>query len=152
MDKEERNEAAEFWKEKETAYGGELRYRSFARYLGSTAAGSRELSGLLFLVNDLLVFEDFEREAGMFGFLVKKKKTAYQKTVLEMSAPEIREIRQIAQGTASARMAGAPGPSKPLSGFMKFFSVVVYELNMNNGDSFYFEILDKGSLIQALEK
>lgn len=150
MDNEEKNEAAEFWKEKEASYGGELRYRSFARYLGSTVSGSHELSGLIFLVNDLLVFEDFEREAGMFGFLVKKKKNSYQKTVLEIPALEIQEIRQVAQGTASARMAGAPGPSKPLSGFMKFFSVVVYELNMNNGDCFYFEILDKGSLIQAL--
>ena len=152
MENENNSEAAEFWKEKEDLYGGKIEFRSFARYLGNTVSGSADLSGLLYLVNGRLIFEDFEKEPSMFGFLIKKKKSVYEKTLIEIPASEIRDLNQVSQGTSAGRMAGIPGPSQPISALARIFSVVVRELNMNDGNAYYFEILDKSSLAEALGK
>jgi len=145
------SEAREFWQEKEAHYGGTLEYRSFCRFLGGTAEGASELSGLLFLVNGKLIFEDFEREDGIFGFLIRRKKSAYKKTVMEMPVSDIRGLRQISQGTAQSRIAGLAGPSRPMSAAARFFSVVIHELEMADGNSLFFEIMDKSSLKDALK-
>lgn len=58
------NQAEEFWKEKSETYGGEIRYRSFARLLGRSDDEARDLSGLLYLIGERLIFEDFEKQGG----------------------------------------------------------------------------------------
>ncbi len=152
MEEKNNSYADDFWKEKETEYNGKIEYKTFTRLVGTLNEKKKELSGLLYIVDSKLVFEDFEKEGGFLGMLFKKSKSNYEKTIIIINLSDISGITQISQGTAAGRISGAPGPAKPISGFMKFFSIIVNEVLLLNGEGFYFEILDKTSLLEAVNK
>ena len=63
-----------FWDERRKLYGGGIQFRSFARLLGGGGDKGEDLSGLLYLVGEQLIFEDFEKEGGFLGLFMKKFK------------------------------------------------------------------------------
>ena len=146
------SQAEEFWRQKEIQYSGTITFRTFTRFLGALGDDKRDLTGLLYIINGQLIFEDFEKEGGLFGLLFKAKKSTYEKTVFSIDISQIAEIKEISQGAASSRLSGNPQPAKPISKIGKIFSVVVTEITATDGNSYYFEIMDKTSLTKAVEE
>lgn len=144
------NETEEFWTEREQQYGGKIQFRSFARLLGTTLREERELSGLLFLAGGTLVFEDFEKESALMGFIIKTARKKYEKTVYEIPFNEISGVKPVTQGTAKRKLAGASGETGEISSLAAFFGRPVQELTLSTGERLYFEVLDKRSLREML--
>ena len=108
------NETEEFWTERENQYGGEIRFRSFARLLGSTHRDQKDLSGLLYQSGETLVFEDFERESALMGLIIRTSKKKYEKTVIEISVQEISAVKPVTQAAAKGKPAGPPGETREI--------------------------------------
>ena len=145
------NETEEFWTEREQQYGGEIRFRSFARLLGSTLREERELSGLLFLAGETLVFEDFEKESALMGFIMKTSKKKYEKTVYEIPFDDISRVKPVTQGAAKRKLSGVPGETEEISSLAAFFGRPVQEVILSSEERLYFEVLDKRSLKELLQ-
>jgi hypothetical protein len=144
------NETEEFWAERENQYGGEIRFRSFARLLGSTDRDQKDLSGLLYQSGETLVFEDFEKESALMGLIIKTSKKKYEKTVIEIPFNEISAVKPVTQTTAKGKLAGAPGETREISSLAAFLGRPVHELVLSTGERLYFEVLDKRSLKELL--
>ncbi|MBI9104118.1 MAG: hypothetical protein JEY99_17005 [Spirochaetales bacterium] len=151
MEQNNNSEADQFWQEKETEYNGKIRYKTFTRLIGTLEEGTKELSGLLYIIDDKLIFEDFEKEGGLLGMFMKKKKSNWEKTTLVIPVSEITGVTEISQSTAAARISGQPGPSKPISGLTKLFSIIVNEVLAGDKKGYFFEVLDKSSLTKAID-
>jgi len=143
---EDNNEANEFWNEKQEVYGGEVEYRSFCRLLGRTGGDERNLAGLIFRIGDNLVFEDFEKEGGMLGILIKRKTQKYEKSIVEMSIKEIASVRKVSQRGAQMKLAGAGGTVPTISPLTAFLGITIYEIALKNDELYYFEIMGKTSV------
>ncbi len=140
----------DFWAERTNQYGGDLRFRSFARLLGSTEREERELSGLLYLAGETLVFEDFEKESALMGLIVKTTKKKYEKTIYEIPAADIAGVKPVTQSTAKRKLSGAPGETPVITSLAAFFGRPIQELTLTTGERLYFEVLDKRSLKEML--
>lgn len=143
---ENNNEAIEYWNEKEEIYGGEVEYRSFCRFLGRTGGDEQNLAGLLFRIGDNFIFEDFEKEGGMLGIIMKRKTAKFEKTILDISIKEISSVRKVSQKGAQMKLAGASGTVPTISPLIAFLGITIYEFAMNDGELYYFEIMGKTSV------
>ena len=140
-----------FWNERSKTYGGEIRFRSFVRLLGSSGDGLRNLLGLLYLIGDRLIFEDFEKENGLLGLFMKKSKEKFEKTLIEIPIEKVRSIKKVSQRGAQRKLAGDPQPTKALSKFLAPLLMVVHEIILDDGTYFYFEIMTQTPLEDALK-
>lgn len=141
----------EFWRERQELYGGEILHRTVARYLGSSGEDeSRELSGLLFFTGKELVFEDFEKQEGFLGLLIRRNRPKYVKTILRTPVEDIVSVRRVSQRGASAKLKGDPAPVREITRLESFLSIAIHEVNLNSGSALYFELLDGAPLEKIL--
>lgn len=68
------DEVEEFKKEREEQFGGQIRFMSYARYLGEAGDGQVvNIGGILFIINDTIHFEDFESQNALMALMGQKK-------------------------------------------------------------------------------
>lgn len=152
MANDTRDEVELYWKEKEVRFGGKAEYKVFARFLGDTLRGPNELTGLIYIIAGQLVFEDFEKQPGFLASLIKKKKETYQKTEIILDIREIRDMKNVSQGSAKLRLAGNEKETEALTGIKKFFAVGIHQFTMAGGESYFFEILSKNGPEKTIAK
>ena len=51
-----------FWKEREDEKGGKIQFNTFATFIGRSGEKKVDLGGLVYLINNIVYFEDFEKD------------------------------------------------------------------------------------------
>lgn len=146
----EDNDQMEFWKEREEEKGGELQFNTFATFIGRSGDKKVELGGLLYIINNRAYFEDFEKD-NIFLRLLTKKRT-FKKTEFSFDIATIRGIREVSAGEASNCVQGLieDKDTKPVTGLSKFFSNPVLQVSMEEGYSFFFDIMRRKEFIEIV--
>ncbi len=140
MDSETNN----FLRQLEEENGGKLTFRTYALYLGFSGEGVKNLGGLFYSVNGRLIFEDFEKEGGLLGLLVKRK-NAYKKTKFSFPIEEITDVYTVTRSAALRSIQGGRLPSDipPASKILKILSRTVTQIRLKDGKAYYFEMIDE---------
>lgn len=148
---EENNESKEFWEEKKQETGGEIIFKSFARFIGEKAKGPIELSGLLFATDERVYFEDFEKSS-MLDLFMKKTKKKYEKYTMNFLISDTSDLRKVSQSSASACINGEIEEAVPQGAIMRLFNSAVWEIRFSSGTSYFFELFEPAALAKLISK
>ena len=148
--KKETESPEEFWRRTAEKRGGEIKYYTFAIFLGRSKDSPCDLPGLLYMAGDTLWFEDFEKDAGWMRLFTPK--SAYAKTEFGVPASDIRWARPVSRKTAFACIDGRMEPkAAPLiTPFAKVFFRSAVEIGLSDGGGLYFEVLKEKELLVLL--
>ncbi len=141
----------EFWSELEEKHGGKVRFFTFTKFLGRSQSTMDNLPGLLYIINNVLYFEDFEKD-NMLARLVGRKKK-FEKTEFSVSLDRLDKVRIVLRGQALNVIAGiVPGGElQGISRLRSFFSTPVYQLYLDDGESLFFEqVMDQKQFLDAV--
>ncbi len=138
------NESKDLLRKLETENNGKLTYKTYALFLGRSGKGERNLGGLLYCVNDLIIFEDFERQGGMLQFLIKRKEK-YEKTKFSFKLSDISRVYSVTRSAAvkAVKYHADPGTIQPASPVTRFLQRTISQLLMKDGSAYYFELFDE---------
>lgn len=138
----------------ENTYGGPIEWKTYAFYVGRSGGGDRPVSlgGLLYVVSEKIVFEDFEREGGLLRLFGKK--TAYRKFKIEKEIASLQEIRSISAAQAARAIRGSLSPRtlSPISPLGKILRRRVEMLHFEDEEAWFLEMYDRKGLNELLDR
>lgn len=148
------SEVEEFKKEREEKFGGQIRFMSYARYLGKSEEGQLvNVGGILFIINDIIHFEDFESQSSLLALIGQKKK--YSKTEFSLELKDITIVKEIREKSADNCIHGMVREDEMMNaprGFFALFAKSVIQLMLNGYPSVFFDLLDKEGLMTAINE
>jgi hypothetical protein len=146
------DESRQFWAEREKQKGGKISFFTFATFLGRSGDKHRNLGGLLYLINNTLTFEDFEKENWLLKILNRKRD--YEKTEFEIKKDDIVETKLVSKNTALNCISGFIDDvdTKTLSGIGSLFLQKVFQIRIKRGYSLFFEIMRAKEFLAATAK
>ncbi len=147
------NDTAAFIKEREDKLRGKLIYRSYATWYGEANGNEREYGVFLYSDGNTLVIEDFERTPTLFGIKLKPR-TNKEYTKLEIFIPlsMIKAIDKITRASAEKSLKAEKDLGKEANLFDRIFRKTVIRVNLENGDTYYFEIPDFKQLEKLIKE
>jgi hypothetical protein len=142
--------AQEFLAALERKSGGEIRWKTYAFYIGKSGGSTATRGGLLYRVDDRLIFEDFESGRPLLRL---SKPKPYEKTRFTIPVASVRELRPVAAGNAKKVIRGrcSPEETPTLSGMERFLRRRVEALITDEGEAYFFELYDREGLTAQLE-
>ena len=148
--KDVESEARKFWEEKEVEKGGKVTFYTFATFLGRSSDRQVTNGGLVYIIDDNIYFEDFEKDNWLVKLIARKQK--YEKTEFIVKKGEISLSRIVTRNSALNCIAGfcESLETKELSVFMKLFAKPVVQLVMKNGSSLFFDMMRGQDFIKGL--
>lgn len=148
------NDAEEFRKDREEQFGGEISFLSYATFLGS--ASSKELKnrgGIVYLINDVLHYEDFESSTGLLLLFNQREK--YIKTEFSVNMSDISIIKNVKDKDARSCIQGSVNEHEILlagSGIFSFLSKSVLQVIVENRASIFLDFLDKEGFVALINE
>lgn len=137
-------ESEQLLRELEQQNGGTISFKTYAVFIGRSGTGLENLGGLLYTIEDRLIFEDFEKQHNSLSMLLGKKKEAYEKFKIEFPVGQIMKLRELAlpkaQRIAEGRLKAEKCP--PIGPWSRYLSRIAVELQLSGGDALYFELFD----------
>jgi len=106
----------QFWEEKQQECGEQVIIFSYAVLLGSPEASAPEKSGILYLMERNLWFEDFPKPP----FFLYNRATTYKKTLLQIPRTTILSVELIRKSGLEVRL---QGKSPRIGALQKFFAL-----------------------------
>ena len=148
--KDVESEARKFWAEKEAEKGGKVTFYTFATFLGRSSDRQVTNGGLVYIIEDKIYFEDFEKENWLVKLIARKK--TYEKTEFSIKRGEISQTRIVTRNSALNCIAGfcESLETKELSALMKLFAKPVVQIVMKNGSSLFFDMMQGQDFIKKL--
>jgi hypothetical protein len=147
-------DAEQFKSEREEHFGGKIQYMSYATLIGRASSSKvKNRGGLIFLINDILHFEDFERTGGLM--VLFNQKEDYQKTEFSIDLSDISTVKEIKDKYANSCINGFVDENEILpatGGIFALFSRTVLQVFVNNQTSLFLDILDKEGFITEINK
>ena len=126
----------------EQEHGGKIRFKTFAFFLGKDSDVILNKAGLLYVIEDRLYFEDFPKTGGLARFFTKMAK--YEKFKFSIPLDRIVSMKTVSYRNAnrciSGRISAAEVPE--VSTLAKIFSKNAWQLDFDDGDAYFFDILD----------
>jgi hypothetical protein len=149
--KDVENEAKKFWEEKEAEKGGKVTFYTFATFLGRSSDRQLTNGGLIYIIDDRIYFEDFEKENWLMKLIARKQ--TYEKTEFSIKMEDISLTKIVSRNSALNCIGGyCEGPeTKELSPFTKLFAKPVVQIMMKNGSSLFFDIMRGQDFIEKLQ-
>lgn len=148
------DESEQFKSEREEKFGGKIRYMTYATLIGEAGSGSKKSKGgILYIINDTLYFEDFERQNALMALMGQKEK--YSKTEFSVDLQEISLIKEIREKNASDCVYGIVNENEILPttrGLMSLFFKSVIQLKFNDRPSLFFDFLDREGMISIVNE
>jgi hypothetical protein len=138
----------EFWRQTAAKRGGEIGFLTFATLLGRSADQFLDLPGLLYLVNDTVWFEDFERDNWLAKIVGGKRK--FEKTEMSFHRSEVRASQLVSRAGATRCIAGAVPAEKltAVSAVARVLSTPIVQVSLTNGMSLFFDMIRRGEFIE----
>lgn len=148
------DDAEQFKKDREEQYGGSIRFLSYATLIGR--ASEREYKnrgGILYLINDTLHFEDFERSTGLMILFNQKEK--YTKTEFSIDLGKVSIVKEIKEKNAKYCVQGILDENEILpapSGLFSLLSKSVLQIMLNGEASLFLDLLDKEGFMSVVNE
>ena len=148
-----RFETQEFLESLEKEHGGLIRFKTYANFLGFSTPEKVEKGGLLFIINDTVYFEDFERQPGLLDLVGLKNKLVYQKFRKSCKKKEISPHFPVRTGSAKSVIRGSRSSTqlKKTGIIVKSFVKTCYMITLSTGLSWFLEILDENEFHEYLK-
>src|SRR6056297_1444719 len=145
-------ESNELLEQLERENGGPIKWRTYAFLLNREGSKIDGIGGLLYIVGDRLIFEDFESQRPRYLVLGSRRKT-YTKTKLQVSLDSITSFMPLTRGDALRVMEGKIPLEevKPPTGIRKLLDRTVHVLRFTEGDPWFCELFDPEGLEDFLE-
>jgi hypothetical protein len=143
----------EFWKEIEEKHGGNVRFHTFVRFIGRSQSSMENLPGLLYIINNVAHFEDFEKDNMLMRLVNRKSK--YTKTEFSFPLSSIEKLQVVSKNQAVNCITGVVAGSdlKPMGGLARMLFSPVYHVYLENGTSIFFEqVMDEKKFLKELQK
>ena len=146
------DEAKKFWQEIEKQRGGKVNFFTFATFLGESGGKQVTLGGLLYVVKDIVYFEDFEKENWFAKIFSRRQK--WEKTEFSFDKKKIIEIRLVSKGAALNCIAGYinEAETKPISKLFAALFQSVVQIRLKSRGSLFFDIMRNKEFLKALSK
>jgi len=146
-------ESDELLKQLEHENGGPILWRTYAFLLTQEGRRIGSLGGLLYIVGDRLIFEDFESQRPYYLVLGARRKT-YRKTKLQAPIDSVTSLTPLSRSDAQRVMEGkiSLDEVKVPSGIRKFLDRTVHALRFTEGDPWFCELFDPAGLGDFLKK
>ena len=134
-----------FLNEIEQRRGGKLTYRTFSTFYADSDGNLRDF-GILYMVNGIFWFQDFERDNSFLGFRFNRFKTeAFIPFESSFSPLEVVSSRTVLKKAVRSCAMGQKDFSKlrkanPITGFL---AETVTEIRLQSGRTMYFQFADK---------
>lgn len=148
------DETEQFRKDREEKYGGEIRFMTYATFIGEAGAGKKlNRGGILFVIKDQIYFEDFERQNTLMSLMGVKEK--YSKTEMNVSLENVSVIKEIKEKNASDCILGLVNENEilPLSNnLLNLFSNRAIQIQRNDSPSLFFDFLEREGLINLVNE
>ena len=146
------DEAKKFWEDIEKERGGKVTFFTFATFLGESRGKQVTLGGLLYVVKDIVYFEDFEKENWFAKLLSRKQK--WEKTEFSFSKKNIVEVRLVSKGAALNCVGGYidEAETRPISKIFAALFQSVVQIRLKSRGSLFFDIMRNKDFLKALLK
>lgn len=139
-----RFETQEYLESLEQEFSGPIRFKTYANFLGFSTPERIEKGGLLFVINDTLYFEDFERKLGLLDLVGLQNREVYQKfrtscLIRDISAhftARTAAVKQVIKGYRPLERI------RPTNIVVKSFVKTCYVITLTSGPSWFMEVLD----------
>lgn len=143
----------EFWQEIEEKHGGKVRFHTFVRFIGRSQTSMENLPGLLYIINNVAHFEDFEKDNMLLRLVNRKGK--YTKTEFSFPLSTIEKVRVVGKNQAVNCITGVVAGSElqPMSGLARLLFSPVYQVYLDDGSSVFFEqVMDEKKFLKEIQK
>jgi hypothetical protein len=146
------DEVSQFWSEIEKEHQGKVRFRTYAILLGKSSDTPLHISGLLYIIDNQVVFENFEKKQGGFFFLARKEK--FEKFKMSFAAEDVLNAKEVTNRTAHRCIHGFMNHSEtvPIRPYQGFLSKSICQVQFRSDYSLFFDLLDSKSFISYFKK
>ena len=147
-------DAEKFKSDREEQFGGKIQFMTYTRYIGE-ADSSKLLNrgGILYIINDILHFEDFESSGGIMMLLNQKKE--YTKTQFSIDLRNISIIKEIREKNAVDCINGYLNENDIMlapKGFLGLFTKEVLQVFVKNQPSLFFDFLARDGFMEIVNE
>lgn len=137
-------ETMEFIKEREQRLGRRIIFRTYSLYYGSSRGEERQWGVFLYSDGETFIFEDFDRPPTFLGIEIKSaKREKYVKLERSFLKNEVEAIAQVTRSSAEAVVKGRARQARPSSLLDRLFRKNLTEVRLKNGETIYFELMEK---------
>ncbi|NQT57696.1 MAG: hypothetical protein HQ557_01815 [Bacteroidetes bacterium] len=147
-------ETQDFLNSLEQENGGQIIFKTYAVLIGLSNGKSINLGGLLYVINNTLYFEDFEKQGGLFGLITSKKKKAYKKYKTSIDISSVDNLYSVRITAAKAAVNGrlSQDQLQPVKGLQKkLFQTAVY-LSRSGEPGWLLEVIDDKAFINIIKE
>jgi hypothetical protein len=152
------DDTVEFLQSLERENGGPIQFKTYAVITGfrgySPVPNQLPVSGLLYIINDRLYFEDFEKQPSVFGIVMPKKKKVYEKYKTSIGIRDITQVSTVSSSAARAASSGkiAVSDVQEVSGLKKLLFQTSVCLKFGSAQAWFMEVLDDRQLSAAVNR
>lgn len=148
------DETEQFKSEREEKFGGKIRFMTYSTFIGEADSQDKpNRGGILYVINDTLHFEDFERQNTLMAMMGRKEK--YSKRELSIDLEDISLIKEIKDKNANDCIFGLldeneifPAPR----GLFALFTKSAVQIKEKNRPSLFFDFLDREGIISLINE
>jgi len=139
-------DAQEFIDTLEKRFEGKVKYRTYSTWFASSKGVLREFGVFIYEINNIFHFEDFERNAALFGIALtsKKKKSEYVKMEGSFNRSDIESITQVpkSKATSCAKQSIKASMIPTATTLQRIFSPLVTRVSLKDGTHYFFELIN----------
>lgn len=147
-------DAQKFRRDKEALLGGKIRFLTYTKYMGKAASQKMvNRGGVLFVIDDTIYFEDFERTGGMV--LLLNKKEEYSKTEFSIKLDKITIVKKIKEKDAKHCIQGTIEENEILparTGIGSLFFQIVIQVFIEGQSSIFLDFLEPDGFIKLINE
>ena len=147
-------ETKDFLHSLEQENGGQIIFKTYAVLIGFSNGENINLGGLLYIINNTLHFEDFEKKGGLFSLVSLKKSKSYKKYKTSIDISSINDLYSVKFTSAKAVTGGKISESqlRPVNGLKKkLFQTAVY-LSRTGEPGWLLEVMDDNAFMDIISK
>ena len=141
----------EFWRQTAAKRGGEIGFLTFATLLGRSGDQPLDLPGLLYMVGDMVWFEDFERDNWLARIMGGRRK--FEKTEISFSRQEVAAARLVTRTAATRCITGAvPAEKLPAASTLgRILSNPIVLVTIAGGSSLFFDMIRRTEFVALFD-
>jgi len=140
----------EFWQRTAARRGGQIGFLTFATLLGRAEDRPLDLPGLLYVVGEMVWFEDFERDNWLARIMGGRRK--FEKTELSFGRAEIRFSQLVSRSSAMRCIAGALRVDhlRSATAWARIFSTPIVQVSLENGTTLFFDMIRRAEFVSQV--
>jgi len=142
----------DFWKERQEKAGGKVQFQTFATFIGRSQDKRLDLGGLAYIINNIVYFEDFEKDNFFFKIISKRKN--YTKTEFSFPVSSVQSVKEVSLGEGVNCITGIikDTDTKGINPVVRFFSNPILQISMEGGYSYFFDIMRRKEFIEIIRQ